>query len=325
MWKRLLCTAILAHACFGVWAASENADSYPGRPIRLILGFPPGGGDDYVARIIGPKLTERFGQTVIVDNRPGAGGNLGAEIAARANADGYTLFLGVGAPLTSSPSLYPKLGYDLLKDFLYISRVATGGNVLLAHLSVPVKSVSELVTLARSKPKAIRYGSAGVGSTLHLAMELLQSLTGMELLHVPYKGAAPLIIALTSGEVDAGFSSITAAIVMINAKRLNALAVTSTKRSVLLPRVPTVAESGFPGFDVTNGLGILAPTGTPAAVVKLLNAEIRNVLQMDEIRAKVVEQGMDAVGSTPDEFRAMTEAEIAQWARVIKDARITAN
>jgi tripartite-type tricarboxylate transporter receptor subunit TctC len=325
MWKRLLCAAILAHASFSVWAASGTADSYPNKPLRAILGFPPGGSDDYLARIIGPKLTERFGQTVIVDNRPGAAANIGAEITAGANPDGYTLFLGPSTLLAASRSLYPKLGYDLLKDFSYISRVATGGTVLLAHPSLPAKSVSELVALAHSKPKTIPYGSAGVASLAHLSMELLQSRTGMELLHVAYKGAASNAIALTGGEVKIGFSSVAAALPMIQAKRLNALAVTTAKRLGVLPEVPTVAESGVPGYDVTITFGILAPTGTPAAVVKLLNTEIRNIVQMDDVRAKFAAQALDAVGSTPDEYRAITEAETAQWARVIKDAHITAN
>ena len=193
MWKRLLVITILTHANYGVWAASG---AYPNKPIRIIDGFPAGGGADYLARVIGPKLTERFGHPVIVDNRPGAGGNLGAEIAARANPDGYTLLMGVSSALAPSRGLYPKLGYDLLKDFSYVSRVATGGQILVAHPSMPAKSVAELVAIARSQPKTLRYSSAGVGSPGHLAMELLLSRTGMELLHVPYKGSPPAITAL---------------------------------------------------------------------------------------------------------------------------------
>lgn len=325
MWKQLLCTTILAHASFSVWAAGGIADAYPSRPIRLILGFPTGGADDYIARLIGPKLTERIGQTVNVDNRPGATSTIAAEITARANPDGYTLILGLNPALAASGSLYPQLRYDLLKDFSYISVVATSGGVLLAHPSIKAKSVSELVALARSNPKAIRYGSAGLASTSHLAMEMLQRRTGMELLHVPYKGAGPAVIALTGGEVQIGFSSVASAMSMIQAKRLHALAASSAKRTVALPEVPTVAESGFPGFEVTNTYGILAPAGTPAAVVKLLNAELRNIVRMDEIRAKFVEQGLEATGSTPDEWRALMEAEVSQWARVIKDAQITVN
>ena len=302
-----------------------TAGNYPNKPIRMIFGFPTGGSGDYLARVIGPKLTERFGQAVIVDNRPGAGGNLAAEIAARAAPDGYTVMLGAMAALSSSRSLYPNLGYDLLKDFAYVALVATATDVLLAHPSIPAKSIPELVAFARSKPKGIRYGSSGVATVGHLGMELLQRRTGMELLHVPYKGGSPVIVALTGAEVEIGIVSVTVAIPMIQAKRLNALAVVSGKRTGALPGVPTVAEAGFPGFDVTSYYGILAPAGTPAAVVKLLNGELRNIARMDDVKAKLVTQGMEAAGSTPDDLRAITETETAQWARVIKDARITVN
>src|ERR1043166_8139388 len=188
MWRRLLCSVILAHACCEGWAASGNADSYPSKPIRLIDGFAAGGSADYIARGVGPVLAERLGQSVIVDNRPGAGGNVGAQIVARALADGNTLMMGSITALSSSRSLYPKLGYDLLKDFSFVSQVATAANVLVANPSLPVKSVSDLVAVARSAPKTLRYGSAGVASPGHLFMELLDKLSGMELIHVPYKG-----------------------------------------------------------------------------------------------------------------------------------------
>jgi tripartite-type tricarboxylate transporter receptor subunit TctC len=325
MWKRVLATAILAHASFGACAANAPADAYPSKPIRLIVGFTPGGSDDYVGRVVGARITERTGQTVIVDNRPGAGGNVGAEITARANPDGYTLSSVGSITLASSPSLYVKLGYDPLKDFSYISRVAIGANVLVAHLSLPAKSVAELVALARSQPKTIRYGTPGVASLGHLTMELLQSLTGIQLLHVPYKGPAPAITAVVGGEVQIAIGASTAALPIVQAKRLNALAVTGAKRLGVLPDVPTVAESGFPGFDVVNNHGILAPAGTPASVVKLLNAEIRRMLQLDDVKAKFPTLGLEAAGSTPDEFRDIVKAELARWTRVIKDANITAN
>src|ERR1043166_985827 len=325
MWKRLICTAILAQAGVSVWAAGGTADSYPSKPVRIIDGFAAGGNTDYMARLIGAKLTERFGQTVIVENRPGATGNIGAEITARANPDGYTLFMGNSMVLSVSRSLYPKLVYDLLKDFSCISRGATAAQVLVTHPSVPARAVSEFVASARLKPKAISYGSSGVASPGHLVMELLQSRTGMELLHVPYKGGPPSISALAGGEVRIAATSLAAALPMIEAKRLNVLAVTSAKRMSALPGVPTVAESGFPGFDVVYTLGVLAPTGTPAAIVKLLNAEILNFVQTDDVRAKFAAQGLEAAGSTPNEFRAVVEAEIAVWGRVIKDANITAN
>ena len=273
MWRRLLCTAILVHASFGAWAASSAPDNYPSKPLRLIVGFPPGGADDAVARVIAPKIAERLGQTVIVDNRPGAAGNVGTEIAARANADGYTLLLMGSITLASSPGLYPRLGYDALGDFSYISFVGSFPQILVAHPSVPSRSFPEFVALARSKPKGIRYGSGGVASTGHLAMELLQRVAGIELLHVPYKGAGPALIAVAGGETQIAFAGTGGAIPLIKAKRLNALAVTSAKRSAAAPDVPTVAESGFPGFNVTNTLGILAPTGASPKVIKLINSE----------------------------------------------------
>jgi tripartite-type tricarboxylate transporter receptor subunit TctC len=325
MLKRFLLAAILACASCGVWGASASADAYPNKPIRVILGFSGGGGDDYLARLIGPKLTEALGQAVIVDNRPGAASTIAAEITARAIPDGYTMLLASSTPVTSGPSLYPKVGYDLLKDFSYISRIATSGNVLLVHPSLPVKTLAELVSLARSQPKMISYGSAGVASVAHLSMELLQGVSGMQLLHVPYKGAGAVVVALTGGEVTVGFSNVATALPMIQAKRLNVLAVSTAKRTSALPGVPTVAESGFPSYDVTNTFGFIAPAGTPAPVVRLLNAELRKIVQMDDIRAKCAAQAFEAVGSTPEEYAAIMKAELAQWARVIKNANISLN
>jgi tripartite-type tricarboxylate transporter receptor subunit TctC len=325
VWKLMLGTAILAHANCGVWAATPPADTYPSKPIRLIVGFTPGGSDDYVGRIVGARVTERLGQTVIVDNRPGAGGNIGAEITARANPDGYTLSSVGSITLASGPSLYAKLGYDPMKDFSFISRVAIGANVLVATPSLPAKSVKELVALARAQPRSIRYGTPGVASLGHLAMELLQNHTQLQLVHVPYKGPAPAIAAVVGGEVQIAVGASTAAVPMIQAKRVNALAVTSANRLGALPGVPTVAESGFPGFEVTNNHGILAPAGTPVSVVRLLNAEIRSLLQMEDVKAKFPALGLEAAGSTPEEFRDIVKAELARWTRVIKDANISAN
>jgi tripartite-type tricarboxylate transporter receptor subunit TctC len=325
MWQRLLCTAILAWTSSALWAAGATADSYPNKPIRIIIGFAGGGGDDYLARLIGSKLTERFGQTVIVDNRPGAASTVAGEILARANADGYTLMLGSSTPLVSGPVLYPRVGYDLLKDFSYISVVAASGNVLLAHPSFPAKSVPELVTLARSKPKTIAYGSPGVASVAHLAMELLQGVAGIELAHVPYKGGGQVVIALAGGEVMVGFSNLAAALPMIQTKRLNALAVSTAKRTAALPGVPTIAEAGFPAYDVTNTFGVLAPARIPAPVLKLLNAEIRKIMQMEDIRAKLAAQALDPLDSTPDEYRAIMVGELTKWSRVIKNAHIAVN
>ena len=318
--------AVARHFAAGAlmaFAASVAAQqAYPNRPIRMILGFPPGGSDDYMARIIAPKLAERFGQPVIVDNRPGAATNVAAAVAARANPDGYTLMFSPTTALATSRSLYAKLGYDLLKDFAFVSQVASGAYVLLAHPSLPAKSLQDFVALARSKPKAINYASAGVGSLGQLAIELLQKRAGIEVLQVHYKGAGPAVLALTAGEVQIAFSVVAAAMPMVNAKRLNALAVTSAMRLKVLPDVPTVAELGYPGFSVTNTFGLIAPAGTPAAVVEVLNAEVQKILQMDDVKAKFAAQALEAIGSTPAAFKAIIEAETAQWTRVIKDANI---
>ena len=323
MWKRLLCTVILAHASCGVWAAS--ADSYPNKPIRIVDGFAAGGSTDYVARILGAKITERSGQPVLVDNRPGAAGTVAAEYTARAAPDGYTLYIHLSTILMSSPGLYTKLGYDLAKDFSYVAIVATGMNMLVVHPSIPVKSVSELVALARSKPNVIRSGSAGVGSSIHLTMEVFKSRTGIDLLHVPYKGGAPMVVALAGGEVEVAFASVTTAVPMIKANKLNVLGVSGAKRLALMPEVPTVAESGVPGFEVTDAFGIVGPAGTPAAIVKQLNSEFRNIVQMEDVRTRLASQGLEPAAMTPEETRAFMLAEMARWARVIKDANIPPN
>ena len=305
--------------------ATAAESSYPNRPIRLIVGFPAGTTDDFNARVLGGKLTEKFGQTVVVDNRSGASGHLAAEVAAHANPDGYTLMLAGTLTLASSITLFPKLGYDLLKDFAYVGTFASGPNVLMAHPSLPVKTFPEFLALVKTKPTSLRYGSAGLASTGHLSMELLLSRVNAQVLHVPYKGGSGVAVAVASGEVPLGFMSIPSAIPLIQAKRASALAVTSARRSAGLPDVPTIAESGFPGYDVKNNFGVFAPAGTPAAVVTLLNKEIRAVAAMDDVKAKFVSQGVDPGASTPAEHRTLMEAEVKMWAKLVKDAKITLN
>src|SRR5262245_33952219 len=323
MYERLMCAMLALVTSIAAGAPGTATDSYPIRPIRIIVGFPPGGSDDYLARVIGPKLSERLGQSVVVDNRPGAASNLGAELVSRASPDGYTFYLGPVSTLAASRSLYPKLGYDLLKDFSYISLVATQTNVLLAHPSVPAKSFQELVGFVRSKPQGVRYASQGQGSGSHLGMELLKRRTGMQLLHVPYKGAGPAVAALSGGEVEIGFTALSAALPMIESKRLNALAVTSARRLGALPAVPTIAESGVPEFNMTAYFGILAPAGMPPALVTRLNTELKTIPQMDDVRARFATQGMDAEAATPQEFKARTSASVDELGRLIRDAKIT--
>lgn len=328
MRKHLSKTALMASIALPVLVAGATpaaGQEYPARVIRLIVGFTAGGNDDYVGRIVAARLNERFGQPVIVDNRPGAGGNTGAEILARAAPDGHTLSSVGSITLASGPSLYPKLAYDPMKDFAFVARVAIGSNVVFAHPSVPAQSLQDLIKLARAQPKAIRYGTPGVASLGHLTMEFLQSLGKFELGHVPYKGPAPAVTAVLGGEVQVGVGASSAAIPLVQAKRINALLVTGTKRLGPLPGVPTIGESGFPGIEVTNNHGILAPAGTPQAIVKLLSDEINALLRTEEARAGLAARGLDEAASTPEQFRRIVTAELARWTRVIKEAKITAN
>ena len=324
MSRKLIMGLLAIQAIYAAWPAGA-AQPYPSKPIRVIVGFTPGGNDDYVGRVFANRIQERFGQTVIVDNRPGTGGNIGVELMARANPDGYTLSSVGSITVASGPSLYTKIGYDPLKDFSYVSRMAIGANVLFVHPAVPAKTVPELVALAQAQPKELRYGTPGVASLGHLAVELLQSVTRTQLIHVPYKGPAPAATAVVGGEVQIGIGASSAVIPLVQAKRVHALAVTSPKRLGALPDVPSVAESGYPGFSVINNHGIVAPAGTPVPIVRLLNAEVRALLQNEEIRTKFPPLGLEPATSTPEEFTEIVKSELAKWTRVIKDANIKAN
>ena len=326
-----LCAAIAAGvSAFSTIVHSEaataqsmtKAGDYPHKPIRIIDPSAAGGATDVMARLIGQHLSQRFGQPVIVDNRPGAGSNLGAEIVAKAAPDGYTLLMGAVLSLASSVSLYPQLGYDVRKDFTFVTLTAEGTFVLVITPSLPAKSVAELIALAKSRPGQLSYGSTGVGGPLHLAAELLKSRAGVDILHVPYQGAAPVVAAIASGEVQCGFPSLAGALPLIKAGRIAALAVSSAKRSKALPDLPTIAESGFPGYDVTPLYGVLGPAGMPGAIVKRLNAEIGSILQLTEVQAKFTALGFEATRSTPERFREIMPAAIEKWTKVIKDAGI---
>ena len=304
-------------------AASDAwAQGFPTRTVRIIDAFPAGGAGDVIARILSPRLGEALGQTVIVENRPGAGGNIGAEVAAKAPADGHTMFMGVSVVLAPSRSLYANLPYDALRDFMPVSRVGTGAYLLASHPSLPVKSVKDVVALARAKPGALNYASGGIGSGQHLAGELFKSRTGSALTHVAYKGGPPAVAAVAAGESEIGFMTVTAGLGQVNAGRLRALGVSSPQRLPTMPNVATVAESGYPGFEVTPIFGLYVPTGTPKEVIATLNAAARKTVDNAEVRDRLAAQAVVAGSSTPEELGRSLAEEIAQWTKVIKDAGI---
>ena len=304
-------------------AASDAwAQGFPTRTVRIIDAFPAGGAGDVIARILSPRLGEALGQTVIVENRPGAGGNIGAEVAAKAPADGHTMFMGVSVVLAPSRSLYANLPYDALRDFMPVSRVGTGAYLLASHPSLPVKSVKDVVALARAKPGALNYASGGIGSGQHLAGELFKSQTGSALTHVAYKGGPPAVAAVAAGESEIGFMTVTAGLGQVNAGRLRALGVSSPQRLPTMPNVATVAESGYPGFEVTPIFGLYVPTGTPKEVIATLNAAARKTVDNAEVRDRLAAQAVVAGSSTPEELGRSLAEEIAQWTKVIKAAGI---
>ena len=306
----------------GPCTSAETA--YPTRPIRLLLPFAPGGGADALARIISPKLSDAMGQTWVVDNRGGAAGNLAAELTAHANADGYTLFLGFSTVLTVNPSLY-KLSFDVQKDFRPITLLSTGQYLLIVHPSVPAKSVQELIELAKQKPKSLNYSSAGVGSPLHLAAELFKKRAGIDMVHVAYKGGGPAAAAVLAGETQLIFGSVASSFAQVKAGRLRALATTGLKRSIVAPELPTMAESGFPGFDVSSWYALIAPGATPAAIAERVRDEALKVLRLPDVSQAMLRQGMEPESSTPQELAQRIKTETGVWASVIRDAGIKAN
>jgi tripartite-type tricarboxylate transporter receptor subunit TctC len=299
------------------------AQAYPAKPVRVIFPFPPGGPTDLLGRAVAQKVSDQTGQQFIADTRPGAGGNLGLELAAKAPPDGYTIVL--SSPLVAiSPSLYAKLNYDPQKDLAPISQIAVIQNVLLVHPSVPAKNLKELIALARRNPGKFTFGSGGVGTTTHLAPELLQSLAGIKMVHVPYKGSGQALIGMISGEVDILIMAAPAAASQIQAGKARALAVLSDQRSVAIPNVPTAAEAGVQHFEVPIWYGILAPAATPRDIIVKLNAELNKALTAPDLKERLVNAGIEPKGSTPEEFAAFIRNETARYAKVIKEAGIKA-
>jgi len=295
------------------------AQSYPSKPIRLVLPYPPGGGTDVIARPLAQKLTEQLGQQVIVDNRGGAGGNIGMEFVAKSPADGYTLLFALTAQYAVNPSLYPKLPYDPVRDYAPISLLANAPYLLVVHPALPAKSVAELVALVKARPGQLSYSSSGNGSGAHLAGEMLRSLARVEIVHVPYKGAGPAMPDLIAGQVQLSFITYTAAGPHIKTGRLRALGVTTAKRSPTLPDLPAIGET-VAGYDSAVWYGFAAPAGTPPEIVAKLNTEVLRVLAAPDFRSRITLEAVSPIGSTPEEFGRFMKSEIVRWAKVVRDS-----
>jgi tripartite-type tricarboxylate transporter receptor subunit TctC len=316
---RFALTRFLLGAVALALAVTAHANDYPQKPIRIVSPFTAGGANDIFARILAQKLTERWGQTVLVDNRPGAGGTLGADLVAKAAPDGYTLLM-VALAHAAHESLYAKLPYNIEKDFAPVSLVAVTPLVLLVNASTPVTTVKEFIAWAKSKPGQLNYGSGGNGTSQHLAMEMFKSMAGVDLMHVPYKGIPQTYPDLMGGQIAAIFSPIASALPLIQSGKLKALAVTSPKRSPVVADLPTIAEAGVANYAADTWHGVLAPAATPAAIVAKLNAEIVKILNTPEIRESLAKQGADPAPMTPDQFRAYIKAEVMKYAKVVKQS-----
>jgi tripartite-type tricarboxylate transporter receptor subunit TctC len=322
--RRAALKALAAVAClYAVQAGAQGA--YPARPIRIIVPFTPGGSSDILARAVGQALHEAWRQPVIIENKPGAGGAIGGEAAAKAVADGYTLFMGHIGTLAVNPTLYPKLPYDPVADFAPVALVAVVPNVLVVHPKVPARTVAELVALAKAKPGELSYSTGGTGSAAHLAMEYFKLLSGTDIVHIPYKGAAPAVTDVIGGQVAMTMTGLPPLLQQIRAGKLRALGVASSTRLAQLPEVPTIAESGVAGFEANQWYGIVAPARTPAAIVEQLSAEIRRSLARPELKKHLEAEGALPSNLGPAEFRQLIRAEIDRWAKVIRAARIQAD
>ncbi len=316
--KRLL-IRLLALALSGI--AATGYAQYPSKPIKMIVTYPPGGGADTMARIIAPRLTESLGQPIIIENRAGASGQIGADLVAKSAPDGYTIMLDATA-YSVNPSLYPKMPYDPLKDLTPITILVRVPNILVVSPGFAPKSVQELIALAKSKPGELSYASSGNGSAQHLAAELFKAGTGTDIVHIPYKGGAPAIADVMGGQVPIFFGNMSSALPHVKAGKVRALAVTGNKRSANVPELPTIAESGVPGYEVYEWNGLFAPAGTPVAIINRLQAEIARIVQLPDVKEKLAGLGAEAVANTPQEAAAFIKAEIAKWAVVVKRANI---
>ena len=321
MKKIIFIAVFFAAAIPAAQFAAAQTEAYPAKPVRLIVAFPPGGSVDVVARLVAPRLSESLGQPVLIDNRSGASGNIGTELAARARPDGYTLLIHT-IPFVANVHLYSPMPYDALNDFVPIALLSSSPSVLVVHPTVPARSVGELLQLAKSKPGALNYSAAGAGTNPHIAGELLNMLGGVDIVAVQYKGGGPALIAVLGGEIGITFPNISEAVPHVNSKRLRALGVTGARRSAALPEVPTIAESGVPGYEFATWHGVLAPRGTPVEIVALLNEKLRAALRSPELSARFAQMGLDVIASSPEEFSAHLKSELEKWGRVIRERRM---
>ncbi|WP_313303061.1 tripartite tricarboxylate transporter substrate binding protein [Diaphorobacter sp.] len=327
--RRAVLATTLAFAATGLalpmGAAAAGADTFPTKPITIVVPFSAGGTTDILARVIAQAMTNDLGKSVVVDNRAGAGGNIGAAMAARAPADGYTLFMGTVGTHAINQALYKKLPFDPVKDFAPLTRVANVPNLLVANPNQPFRSVQELIIYAKANPGKINFGSSGSGSSIHLSGELFKTMAKVDMVHVPYKGSAPAVTDLLGNQIAIMFDNMPSAINHVRAGKLRPLAVTTAKRSPELPDVPTVAEAGVPGYEATSWFGMFAVAGTPKPVLDKLNASLTKVLAEPAVRAKIKEQGGEVVSETPEQFASFIKAEAVKWGKVVKDSGASAD
>lgn len=318
--SRLLIGVILFAVVLVSAAGGALAQTYPNKPIRLITTTAAGGAGDILSRIIGQKLTERWGQQVLVDNRTGGNTVIGTEIAAKADPDGYTIFMGQVMNMAIVPALYGKLPYDTIKDFAPVTFVGFAPLILVVYPGLPVKSVKDLIALAKSKPGKLNYSSTGSGGSTHLAMELFKLMTGVDMMHIPYKGGSVSLIEKISGRIDIGFESIVQTLPHVKSGKLRALGISSEKRSPAAPDIPTIAESGLPGFEVAPWFGVVAPAGTPKEIVTKLNTEINRIIKQPEMKDKLYALGVEPAGTTPEQYAQYIKSEKTKWTNVVKES-----
>ena len=316
---------VLAGLAAAVLSGAALAQAWPNRALRIVVPFPPGGGLDFYTRAIAPRLQEALGQQVVVENRSGAGGMIGAETVAKAAPDGYTLLLASSAEITINQHLYPKIAYDATRDFAPVSYASHAAMLFSVHPSLPAQNLAEVVSLARAKPGGLSFASAGTGGVQHLAGELLKSAAKVDIVHVPYKGAGPAVVDMVGGQVSMGFTALPSSIQHARAGKLRPIAVTSAKRSEAAPDLPTFTELGYPGIDLVVWYGALFPAGTPAAIVERMQVEIARANQVPEVKARLLQQGVETVGSTPAEFARFMQAEIQRYGRIIRESGATAD